>query len=162
MRAGAKRVIPGRVMTANDVYIFAGLSGDHNPVHLSEEYARTTQFGTRIVHGMLVASLISAGLAASWAGCVYLGQTLNFRRPVMVGDEVTVELEVLSVRSDKPIASISTICRNQRGEVVLEGEAVVKVPVSEAGEGVSPMADIARVMMQSGEPFRADQTRSEP
>lgn len=132
MQVGDRRIIPGRVVTANDIYIFAGLSGDHNPVHLNEEYARTTQFGARIAHGMLVASFVSAALAASWPGCVYLGQNLNFRQPVLVGDEIVVELEVIAVRPDKPIATIATACRNQRGEVVLEGEATVKVPATEA------------------------------
>lgn len=146
MQVGDKRTIPGRVITANDVYIFAGLSGDHNPIHLSEEFARTTQFGTRIAHGMLVASLISAALAACWPGCVYLGQTLGFRRPVLLGDEVTVEMDVMTIRADKPIATIATVCRNQRGEVVLDGEATVKVPVSEMGSVLSPMAAVAQAM----------------
>ena len=117
-----------------EVRAFAGLTGDHNPVHLDEEYAARTRFGRRIAHGMLGASLISAVLANELPGrgTVYLSQTLRFTAPVFLGDTVTARVVVKSVREDKPVVTLETVCTNQRGERVVEGEAVVLVPKAEA------------------------------
>jgi 3-hydroxybutyryl-CoA dehydratase len=108
---------------------FAELSGDSNPVHLDDTYAATTRFGRRIAHGMIAAGLISAALANDLPGpgTVYLSQTLQFKAPVYPGDTITTTVEVKSVRPDKPIVSLSTVCTNQNDKVVLEGEAVVLV-----------------------------------
>lgn len=108
---------------------FAELTGDTNPVHLDDTYAAGTPFGRRIAHGMIAAGMISATLANDLPGpgTVYLGQTLQFRMPVYPGDTITASVEVRSVRPDKPIATLATVCTNQDGEVVLEGEAVVRV-----------------------------------
>jgi 3-hydroxybutyryl-CoA dehydratase len=106
---------------------FAGVTGDNNPVHLDDEYAAGTRFGRRIAHGMIAAGLISATLANDLPGpgTVYLNQTLKFKLPVYPGDTVTATVEVLIVRDDKPIVTLSTVCTNQDDEIVLEGEAVV-------------------------------------
>ena len=106
---------------------FAEVTGDNNPVHLDDEYAAGTRFGRRIAHGMIAAGLISATLANDLPGpgTVYLNQTLKFRIPVYPGDTVTATVEVLKIREDKPIVTLSTVCTNQNDEVVLEGEAVV-------------------------------------
>ena len=82
-----------------DVIRFAELSGDHNPIHLSEHFARKTQFGGRIVHGLYTASLISAviGMRLPGPGAVYISQTLNFRGPVKIGDVVDVAVEVIDL-----------------------------------------------------------------
>jgi 3-hydroxybutyryl-CoA dehydratase len=111
----------------SDIDAFANVTGDHNPVHVDEEFAKTTRFGRRIAHGMLTASLISAVLANKLPGegCVYLGQTLQFVAPVFAGDEITARVTVKAVREDKPIVKLETICANQRGEVVVRGEATV-------------------------------------
>jgi acyl dehydratase len=111
----------------SDIDAFANVTGDHNPVHVDEEFAKTTRFGRRIAHGMLTASLISAVLANKLPGegCVYLGQTLQFVAPVFAGDEITARVNVKHVREDKPIVKLETICVNQRGEVVVRGEATV-------------------------------------
>ena len=118
-----------RTMTITDdtVRAFAEVTGDNNPVHLDDDYAAGTRFGRRIAHGMIAAGLISATLANDLPGpgTVYLNQTLKFKLPVFPGDTVTATVEVLTVRPDKPIVTLSTVCRNQDGEVVLEGEAVV-------------------------------------
>jgi 3-hydroxybutyryl-CoA dehydratase len=116
-----------RQVTAADVLVFADLTGDHNPVHLDEQYAARTQFGRPIAHGMFAAGLISSAIANQLPGpgTIYLSQTLKFRAPVYVGDTVTVTIRVLTVREDKPIASLSTECRTQTGTVAVEGEAVV-------------------------------------
>ena len=111
----------------SDVDAFADVTGDHNPVHVDEEFAKTTRFGQRIAHGMLTASLISAVLANKLPGegSVYLGQTLQFVAPVFPGDEVTARVTVKEIREDKPIVRLETVCVNQRGEVVIRGEATI-------------------------------------
>lgn len=117
------------VVTAQDVEAFAALSGDHNPVHLDEEYAKTTRFKGRIAHGLLVASFISTVLAAKLPGpgTVYLGQTLSFKAPVRLGDKVEARATVSEIIRDKGRAILKTQCRV--GEtVVLDGEATVLVP----------------------------------
>jgi acyl dehydratase len=113
-----------------DIHAFADVTGDHNPVHVDEAFAKTTRFGRRIAHGMLTASLISAVLANKLPGegSVYLGQTLRFVAPVFPGDEVTARVVVKEIREDKPIVKLETTCVNQRGEVVIRGEASVLVP----------------------------------
>jgi acyl dehydratase len=110
-----------------DVDAFADLTGDHNPVHVDEEFAKTTRFGRRIAHGMLTASLISSVLANKLPGegSVYLGQTLKFVAPVFPGDTITARVTVKEIREDKPIARLETVCRNQRDEIVIRGEATV-------------------------------------
>lgn len=116
-----------KTIEQSDVDAFASVTGDYNPVHVDEEFAKTTRFGKRIAHGMLTASLISAVLANKLPGegSVYLGQTLQFVAPVFPGDEITARVTVKEVREDKPIVKLETICVNQRDEVVIRGEATV-------------------------------------
>ena len=116
-----------KTIEQTDIDAFADLTGDHNPVHVDEEFAKTTRFGRRIVHGMLTASLISSVLAnrLPGEGSVYLGQTLQFVAPVFPGDEVTARVTIKEIREDKPILKLETICVNQRGEIVIRGEATV-------------------------------------
>lgn len=110
-----------------DVELFARISGDVNPVHLDDEFAASTRFGKRIAHGLLVASYISAvlGTKLPGPGSIYLNQSLRFLHPVYLGDVITAEATVVNVRNDKPIITLSTKCRNQDGELVLDGEAVL-------------------------------------
>ena len=116
--------------TPAQVSDFARISGDLNPLHLDDEYAAKTVFKRPIVHGMLVASLFSRllGMVLPGEGTIYLGQTLRFTAPVYVDEEVTAVVEVVNVREDKPIATFRTVCTNPQGEVVIDGEAVVRVP----------------------------------
>ena len=116
-----------KTFTDEDIRAFAELSGDYNPVHLDDEYAASTRFGRRIAHGMLAASLISATLANDLPGrgTVYLSQSVRFVAPVFPGDAVTAQVTVTKVREDKPIVTLETVCTNQRGEKLIEGEAVV-------------------------------------
>ena len=116
-----------KTITDEDVRAFAELTGDRNPVHLDEAFASATRFGRRIAHGMLGASLISTVLASELPGpgSVYLSQTLRFTAPVFLGDTVTARVTVRHVREDKPVVTLETVCTNQRGERVVEGEAVV-------------------------------------
>jgi 3-hydroxybutyryl-CoA dehydratase len=116
-----------KTIEQEDIDAFARVTGDHNPVHVDEEFAKTTRFGKRIAHGMLTASLISAVLANELPGegSVYLGQTLQFVAPVFPGDEITARVTVKEMREDKPIVKLETVCVNQRDEVVIRGEATV-------------------------------------
>jgi acyl dehydratase len=116
-----------KTIEQSDIDAFADVTGDHNPVHVDEEFAQTTRFGRRIAHGMLTASLISSVLANKLpgAGSVYLGQTLKFAAPVFPGDEITARVTVKEIREGKPIVKLETICVNQRDEVVIRGEATV-------------------------------------
>lgn len=117
-----------KTITETDVVLFAGLSTDINPIHINDEYAKSTVFGGRIAHGILVSGLISATLANKLPGpgCIYLGQDLKFTAPVRIGDTVTATVEVSALREDKKIVTLSTTCTNQRGEVVITGSAVLK------------------------------------
>ena len=110
-----------------DIDAFAAVTGDHNPVHVDEEFAKTTRFGRRLAHGMLTASLISSVLANKLPGegSIYLAQTLQFVAPVFPGDEITARVTVMEIREDKPILTLATICVNQRDELVIRGEATV-------------------------------------
>jgi 3-hydroxybutyryl-CoA dehydratase len=116
-----------KTITDEDVRAFADLTGDHNPVHLDDDYASGTRFGRRVAHGMLTASLISSVLANKLPGegTVYLSQSLRFVAPVYPGDTVTACVMVTGIREDKSIATLETICVNERGEVLLKGEATV-------------------------------------
>ena len=110
-----------------DIQMFSTVSGDVNPVHLDEEFAAATMFGGRIAHGMLTGAVISAALAMELPGpgCIYLGQTLRFSRPVKIGDRITVQLEVTAKRDDKKFITLSTEVINQDGQVVASGEAQI-------------------------------------
>ena len=118
-----------KVFTEEDVYLFAGITGDRNPVHISKEYAAKTRFGERIVHGILTAGLISAtiGTKLPGTGCLYVSQAFEFVKPVKIGDEITARVEVVEVVSEKRLR-LRTQCVNQRNEIVIDGEAVVVPP----------------------------------
>lgn len=119
-----------KVISDEDVRQFAGISNDTNPIHLDEQFAAQSIFGQRIAHGMLVASLFSGliGMEVPGKGTIYLGQDLKFRAPVPIGTRVTASVEVIKIRDDKPIATLRTVCVDESGEVVIDGEAVVRVP----------------------------------
>ncbi len=119
-----------KTITDEDVRAFAAISLDDNPVHLDEEFAKRTRFGGRIAHGMLAASLVSAviGTRLPGYGTIYLSQSLAFKGPVRLGDTITATATIKAVRVDKPIVTLETVVTNQRGEVVLTGEAVVLAP----------------------------------
>ncbi|APR67256.1 3-hydroxybutyryl-CoA dehydratase [Thalassolituus oleivorans] len=119
-------------VTERDLVLFAAVSGDHNPVHLDAEYAATTAFGGQIAHGMFTGGLISAALAMQLPGpgTVYMGQTLSFRKPVMIGDSLTVVLTVREKHAEKPIVTLDCSVTNQHGKTVATGESVVMAPTT--------------------------------
>ncbi|HJA63201.1 MAG TPA: MaoC family dehydratase [Candidatus Intestinimonas stercoravium] len=119
-----------KTISESDVYLFAGITGDHNPAHVNEEASKQTAFGGRIVHGILSAGLISAVLAMKLPGpgTIYLGQELKFTKPVRFGDTVTATCTVSEILAEKNIIKLDTICTNQAGEVVIKGVATVMPP----------------------------------
>jgi len=122
-----------KTISEADVYAFAGITGDFNPLHVDAEFGRRSRFGERIAHGMLTAGLISAvlGMKLPGPGGIFLGQTLQFLKPVKFGDTITAEVEVISYRSEKRILTLRTSCTNQRGEQVIGGESVLLVDPDE-------------------------------
>jgi len=118
-----------KTVTDADIYLFAGVTGDLNPAHIDEEYARGTFFKTRIAHGMLSAGFISAviGTRLPGPGTVYMRQTLDFLAPVRIGDTVTATVEVVE-KLEKQRVRLKTTCTNQEGVTVLDGEALVSPP----------------------------------
>ena len=128
LRIGDKAEL-SKAFTEEEVFRFAELSADKNPLHLDKDFGRASIFGQRIVHGMLVASLFSGliGMQLPGEGSIYLGQTLAFKAPVAIGEQVTATVEIIKIREDKPIVTLRTLCIDSGGKVLIEGEAVVKV-----------------------------------
>lgn len=120
----------GKTISETDIYLYAGITGDFNPAHINEEYAKNTFFKTRIAHGMLTAGFISAILANQLPGpgTIYLGQTLSFLAPVRIGDTITGRVEVIEIDTEKKRVKLKTTCVNQEGKQVLDGEALVSPP----------------------------------
>ena len=118
-----------RTVTYADIALFAAATGDTNPFHFDEEYAKKSRFGKRIAHGMLVTGYISTvlGTILPGPGTIYLSQKLKFVNPVYVDDTITAVAKVKEIRQDKPLVTLQTNCINQRGETVVEGEALVLV-----------------------------------
>jgi len=108
---------------------FADVSGDYNPIHLDEEFAKKTRFGKRIAHGMLSGAFISAVLGYEFKErkIVYLSQTMRFTAPVFIDDVVTATATVTAIREDKGIVTLETVCTDQNGDVLVKGEAAVMI-----------------------------------
>lgn len=118
-----------RTITETDLRNFSGVSGDTNPMHLNEEFARQTMFKGCIVHGFLSASLISTviGTKLPGPGCIYVSQTLRFKAPVRVGDTVYAKATITELLPQKQRVVLDTIC-TVRDTAVIEGQAVVQIP----------------------------------
>ncbi len=122
-----------KTITDADIVLFAGVTGDTNPVHLDEEYAAATPFQGRIAHGMLTAGLISAvlGTKLPGPGAIYMSQTLRFRAPVRIGDTVVARAEVTDINTARRRVTLGCTCTVGEA-IVADGEAVVMVPSREA------------------------------
>ena len=116
-----------RTISEEDINTFAALSGDFNPVHVSEEYAKKTYFKGRIAHGTISIGLLSAAMAKLPGLPIFLGQDIKFLRPVRIGDTITATAEVIEMRHDKAILTLKNTCTNQNGEVVIEGTASARL-----------------------------------
>ena len=124
------------IVVEHDIETFAAVSGDTNPVHLDEAYAKTTTFGGRIAHGMLSVAYISAvlGTKLPGPGAIYLSQSTRFRRPVRIGDEVIARVTVKALDDKRGHVTLETVCL-VAGKAVVDGEAVVMVPQRASGRG---------------------------
>lgn len=127
-----------KMISDQDVRKFAEATGDFNPLHLDEEYAKTTMFKGRIAHGMISAGIISAGIGMHLPGegTIYLGQNLTFHNPVRINDTLTITIEVIELEKKKrfTIAKLKTVCTNQNEEVVTDGIASVIPPKEQIHE----------------------------
>ncbi len=119
-----------KTVSESDIYLYAGITGDMNPAHIDEAYAKKTFFKTRVAHGMLTAGFISAilGNKLPGPGTIYTQQELRFLAPVYIGDTITASVEVSEVDTVKNRAKLRTVCVNQEGTTVLDGEAQVSPP----------------------------------
>ena len=119
-----------KTVSETDIYLYAGITGDFNPAHVNENYAKNTFFKTRIAHGMLTAGFISAIIANQLPGpgTIYLKQELSFLAPVHIGDTITARVEILELNAEKNRVRLKTTCSNQDGVMVLEGFGLVSPP----------------------------------
>lgn len=119
-----------KTVAETDIYLYAGITGDFNPAHVNEAYAKTTFFKTRIAHGMLTAGFISAIIANQLPGpgTIYLKQDLSFLAPVHMGDTITGRVEVIELNVEKNRVRLKTTCSNQDGVMVISGEGLVSPP----------------------------------
>ena len=117
-------------ITAELIERFAEVTGDHNPIHLNEDYAAKSIFKQRVAQGMLQAGLLSGilGFHFPGVGTIYLSQTLKFIKPVFIDDQITLRLEILEILIKKKRVRLETRFSNQKGEAVIIGEALVKPP----------------------------------
>ena len=119
-----------KTISEADLILFAGVTGDTNPLHFDAVFAAESRFKGRIAHGMITAALISTvlGTKLPGPGTVYLAQSLKFRRPVGIGDTITATVTVTTLDDELPTCTLETVVTNQEGKVVLEGEARVQYP----------------------------------
>ena len=114
-------------VTEKDIQVFGDLSGDYNPLHFNEDWAKTTMFRGRIAHGILTAAFISTaiGMHLPGPGTIYMSQSMRFLGPVRIGDTITARVEVVMLNDEKERITLKTTCTNQEGKVVMDGEALV-------------------------------------
>ena len=119
-----------KTISESDVYLFAGVTGDLNPAHINEPYAKNTFFKARIAHGMLLAGFISSviGMQLPGPGSIYIRQELKFLAPARIGDTITARAEVTQIVAEKNRITLRTTCTNQEGTLVVDGEATVSPP----------------------------------
>jgi len=119
-----------KTVTETDIVLYAGLTGDFNPVHVDAEYAKTTKFGERVAHGTITLGLVAPviGMQLPGKGCVLLSLTGNFHLPVKIGDTITARGEISEKLTEKKLVKMALSFKNQRGEEVVSGEAIVRPP----------------------------------
>jgi len=119
-----------KTISESDIYLYAGVTGDFNPAHINQVYAEKTFFRSRIAHGLLSAGFISAaiGTVLPGPGTIYIRQELDFVAPVYIGDTITALIEVLKIDIVENHVVLKTRCKNQKGEIVIDGKALVSPP----------------------------------
>ena len=121
------KVAHEKTITGTDINLFAEVSGDFNPVHMTEDFAKKTFFGGRIAHGVISIALLSAAMVKLPGLVILLSHSCRFLKPVRIGDTITAEAEVMEVRRDKGIVKLKNTCTNQNGEVTVEAETMVRL-----------------------------------
>ena len=116
-----------KTVTEKDIELFAEVSGDFNPVHMRDDFAKKTFFGGRIAHGVFALGLISAAGAKLPGLVILLSMSSKFLKPVKIGDTITAVAEVTAARKEKGIITLKNTCTNQNGEAVVEGETMVRL-----------------------------------
>jgi len=126
-----------KTISESDVYLYAGVTGDLNPAHVNEEHAKKTVFKTRIAHGMLLGGFISGvlGNKLPGPGTIYIRQEMDFLAPVRFGDTITAAVEIMEIHKEEKRVKVRTICVNQEGAKVLDGQAIVSPPRKMNEEG---------------------------
>ncbi len=124
-----------KTISESDVYLFAGVTGDLNPAHINESYAKNTFFKGRIAHGMLLAGFVSGviGMKLPGPGSVYIRQELKFLAPARIGDTITARVEITQMQSEKNRITLRTTCTNQENTLVMDGEAMISPPKKSKG-----------------------------
>jgi len=119
-----------KTITETDVYLFAGVTGDFNPVHINSIEASKSVFKGRVVHGILTSGLISTvlGTILPGVGTIYLSQNLKFLKPVYINDTIKASIKAKVIITEKNIVIFDTVCMNHHGEIVIQGEATVMPP----------------------------------
>lgn len=137
---GYKAVVK-EVITDKMVHLFAEMSGDYNPIHLDDAYAKTTIFKQRIAHGMILGAIISRCLNQTMgSGGIYRAQTLTFKNPVFIGDEITFELTITKLHKGRGLGIVETVAKKANGDIVAKGEATIVMASGVAG-GPAPAAE---------------------
>jgi 3-hydroxybutyryl-CoA dehydratase len=115
-----------KTLTEADITLFAGLTGDFNRIHVDQEYAKSTQYGKRIAHGFLVASLVQPCMSElTTPGGVSMNYNFDMKAPVFIGDTITASAEIIKKRQDKPIVTLKIQCAKQDNTVCISGEALI-------------------------------------
>ena len=119
-----------KTISESDIYLFAGVTGDFNPAHINDSYAKNTFFKTRIAHGMLLAGFISGviGTKLPGPGAIYVRQELKFLAPARIGDTITARVEVTQMQPEKNRITLRTTCTSQENTLVMDGEAMISPP----------------------------------
>lgn len=121
-----QRSVFTKTISESDIYLFAGLTGDFNPIHVDREYARQTSFGRRAAHGFLVAAMVQPCMTElTTPGGVSLNYNFSMKAPVFIGDTITASAEVIQKREDKPIVTLAIRCQKQDGTLCVEGTALI-------------------------------------
>jgi len=125
-----QRASCSKTYTEADIVMYAGLSGDFNPIHIDKEYSKNGLFKKRIAHGLLTTSLLSQllGMHLPGKGSVYMNQTIRFTSPVFIGDTVTATGLIEEINEEKSTVTLLTECHNQNNQLVLTGKAKMLVP----------------------------------
>lgn len=117
-----------RTITETDILNYAGLTGDFSPLHLNEEYARTTMFGGRIAQGLMITAILSASSGPFFgSGAIYVGHNQRFLAPTRIGDTITCTVEILEKKEAKQLLVTRGYVTNQRGELLVDGEIYTKI-----------------------------------